>query len=98
MVDPRMAQATVVQMKIAMIAATRLNMVVVSRLSPPHPQPTSFSWHCQVLFIAKYRRAHQLCSSPAFLVAQPLLAVLLSNILSGTAGFVVPRIAQDDNY
>src|SRR5438034_205025 len=56
MVDPRMAQATVVQMKIAMIAATRLNMVVVSRLSPPHPQSTSSSLHCQVLFIEKYNR------------------------------------------
>src|SRR6266852_4349958 len=54
MVDPRMAQATAVQMKIAMIAATRLNMVVVSRLSPPQSQSTSSSWHCQVLFMAKF--------------------------------------------
>src|SRR6266403_4182051 len=54
MVDPRMAHATAVHPKMKAIAAIRLNMVVCARLSPPQPQPTSSSWHCQVLFIAKY--------------------------------------------
>src|SRR6266850_3032086 len=59
MVDPRMAQATAVHMKIATIAIIRFNMVGVSRLSPPHPQPTALGWRYQVLFAAKYKRAQR---------------------------------------
>jgi hypothetical protein len=50
-----MAQATAVQTKIAMIAAIRFSMVVCASSLSAEPQPTSPSWHCQVLVIVKYK-------------------------------------------
>ena len=50
-----MAHATAVQMKIAMIAAIRFNMVICASTLSAAPQATSSSWHCQVLFNVKYK-------------------------------------------
>src|SRR5258707_13578362 len=48
MVTPRRAHPPAVHQKMKAIPQIRLKWVVCARLSPPQPQPTSSSWHCQV--------------------------------------------------